>query len=59
MKTKRLSICLDNCRNPSFAGATTTVEGEAELLADEAEDDTLGAGGGSVRSEKVLNCPRN
>ena len=49
-----LSIILDNCRNPSFAGAATTVEGEAELLADEAEDDTLGAGGGSVRSEKVL-----
>ena len=52
----RLSFSLDNCRYPRTAGATTTVESEAELLADEAEDDTLGAGGGGVHSEKVPNC---
>ena len=53
---ERLSFSLDNCRNPRSAGATTTVESEAELLEDEAEDDTLGAGGGGVHSEKVPNC---
>ena len=51
----RLSLSLDNRRYPKSAGATTRMESEAKLPEDEAEDNTLGARGGVVHSEKVTN----